>query len=78
MVIAASFPITCAATIAAASGITGLTLPGIMDEPGCNASNSISPKPAKGPEFIQRKSLAIFIIETAIVFNCPDKATAVS
>ena len=34
IVIAASLPITCAETIAAASGITGLTLPGIIDEPG--------------------------------------------
>ena len=78
MVIALSLPITCAQTIATASGITGFTLPGIIDEPGCSAGNSISPNPANGPEFIQRKSLAIFINETAQVFNCPDKATAIS
>ena len=34
MVIAASLPMTCAATIATASGITGLTLPGMIEEPG--------------------------------------------
>src|SRR5690554_7399909 len=33
-VIAASLPLTCAATMALASELTGFTLPGIMDEPG--------------------------------------------
>ena len=31
---AASFPITCAATCVTASGITGLTLPGMIELPG--------------------------------------------
>ncbi|SAJ12238.1 Uncharacterised protein [Enterobacter cloacae] len=75
---AASLPITWAATIAVASGITGLTLPGMIEEPGCSASSSISPSPASGPEFIQRRSLASFIRVTARVFNWPDAATAVS
>ena len=44
-----------------ASGITGLTFPGIMLLPGCNASNSISPNPVNGPLFIQRRSLEIFV-----------------
>ncbi|MNY73768.1 hypothetical protein D3C86_2126370 [compost metagenome] len=61
-----------------ASGITGLTLPGMMEEPGCSASSSISPSPASGPEFIQRRSLAIFISDTAVVRSWPDSATAVS
>ena len=74
----ASLPITCAAIIATASGITGLTLPGMIDEPGCNAGSAISPRPASGPEFIQRKSFAIFISDTATTFNCPDSSTAVS
>ena len=78
IVIAASLPITCAATIAVASGITGLTLPGMIDEPGCNAGSSISPRPASGPEFIQRRSLAIFISATASVFSAPDSSTAAS
>ena len=31
-----------------------------------------------GPLFIHRKSLAIFIIETAAVLNCPLNSTAAS
>ncbi|CRZ47809.1 Uncharacterised protein [Vibrio cholerae] len=68
-VMVVSLPITCAATIVTASGITGLTFPGMIEEPGCKPCSSISPNPAKGPEFIQRKSLAIFISATAAVFN---------
>ena len=78
IVIAVSLPITCAQTIAIASGITGFTLPGIIEDPGCKASSAISPRPDSGPEFIQRKSFAIFINDTAVVFNAPDNATAVS
>ncbi|MNP42490.1 hypothetical protein D3C76_1362610 [compost metagenome] len=78
MVITVSLPITWAATIAVASGITGLTLPGMIEEPGCNASSSISPRPASGPEFIQRRSLAIFISDTAVALSWPETATAVS
>ena len=52
---------TCAATMATASGTTGLTLPGMMLLPGCSAGSAISPRPASGPLFIQRRSLAIFI-----------------
>ncbi|MNP29950.1 hypothetical protein D3C76_1230000 [compost metagenome] len=53
-------------------------MPGMMEEPGCRPSSSISPRPANGPEFIQRRSLAIFINDTAVAFNWPDTATAVS
>lgn len=74
----ASLPITWAATMAVASGITGLTLPGMIEDPGCKPCSSISPRPASGPEFIQRRSLAIFISATAVVFSWPDSATAVS
>ena len=77
-VITVSLPITWAATMAVASGMTGLTLPGMIEEPGCSASSSISPRPANGPEFIQRRSLAIFISDTAVAFNWPETATAVS
>ena len=73
-----SLPITCAATIATASGITGFTLPGIILLPACNAGKLISPSPASGPLFIHRKSLAIFINATAKVFNCPLISTLVS
>ena len=69
---------TCTATMATASGITGLTLPGMMLLPGCSAGNSISPRPASGPLFIQRRSFEIFSSVTAIAFSAPDRATAVS
>ena len=76
--IVASLPMTCAATIATASGITGFTLPGMMLLPGCSDGSAISASPASGPLFIQRKSFAIFMRETAVVLSCPDSSTAVS
>ena len=42
------------------SGITGLTLPGMIDEPGCSAGRLISARPARGPEASRIRSLAIF------------------
>ena len=53
----ASLPTTCAHTWSTASGTTGLTLPGMIDEPGCRSGNRISASPAIGPEFISRRSL---------------------
>ena len=67
-----SFPITSAATIVTASGITGLTFPGIILLPGCKALSSISDKPAKGPLFIHLKSFEIFISATARFLSSPD------
>ena len=69
---------TCAAIMVTASGTTGFTLPGMMLLPGCSAGSAISAKPAKGPLFIQRKSLAIFIELTLKTLSCPDSSTAVS
>ncbi len=69
MVTARSLAITWAQTIIVASQITGLILPGIMLEPGCSAGSVISPSPAMGPLFIQRKSLAIFISAEAAVLR---------
>ena len=46
--------------------------------PGCSAGSAISPSPASGPLFIQRRSFAIFISATASVRSCPDSSTAVS
>jgi hypothetical protein len=65
VVMAASLPTTCAATIMTASGMTGLILPGMIDEPGWSAGRVISPIPPAGPLFIGRRSLAIFISATA-------------
>ena len=76
--IAASSPITCAAIMATASGITGFTLPGMMLLPGCSAGNVSSARPASGPLFIQRRSLAIFMSATASVRSWPENSTAAS
>ena len=48
-VMQAWLPATCAHTMVSDSAITGFTLPGIMDEPGCTAGSSSSPSPARGP-----------------------------
>ena len=74
----ASLPITCAPTICTASGMTGLTLPGMIDEPGCRSGSAISPRPVRGPEPIQRRSLVILISPTAIVRSCPEVSTSAS
>ena len=47
----------------AASQMTGLTLPGMIEEPGCRSGMAISPRPVLGPEPIQRRSLLIFMNE---------------
>ena len=60
--------------------MTGLTLPGMIEEPGCRSGMAISPRPVLGPEPIQRRSLLIFIRETAMVRSCAgrlDQAVAV-
>ena len=46
--------------------------------PGCSAGSAISPKPASGPLFIQRRSFEIFIRLTATTLSWPDSSTAVS
>ena len=56
---AASLPMTWAQTWQTASQITGLTLPGMIDEPGCRSGMRISASPARGPEPISRRSLQI-------------------
>src|SRR6478609_6952942 len=70
-----SLPITCAQTMVTDSAMTGLTFPGIMDEPGCVSGKLISPSPQRGPDPSQRISLAIFIRLTATVRNCPLAST---
>ena len=62
----------------AASGTTGLTLPGMIELPGCSAGSSTSPRPASGPAFIQRRSLEIFITATASALSWPESSTASS
>ncbi len=53
------------ATIVIASHWVGLTLPGMIEEPGSFAGRLSSPRPQRGPEPAQRMSLAIFMSEHA-------------
>ena len=57
------------------SGMTGFTLPGMIDEPGCIAGRLISPNPARGPELNSRRSLQIFDSLTAQRLSTPDSWT---
>ena len=68
---AASLPITCTQTIVIASHCVGLTLPGMIDEPGSFSGRVSSPSPQRGPDASQRMSLAIFISATASVLSAP-------
>ena len=47
-------------------------MPGIIEEPGCNAGRVISKNPVLGPEDIRRKSLQIFEIAMPALFMAPD------
>ena len=78
MVTAVWLPITCAATWVTASACVGLTLPGMIDDPGSFAGRINSPKPARGPEPIRRMSLAILVSVTAMVLSLPDRLTSAS
>jgi len=71
-------PMICAQTIVRASHCVGLTLPGMMDEPGSLAGRMISPMPERGPEPSRRMSLAIFIRLTASVLSAPELSTIAS
>ena len=73
--LAASLPITCAATCVTTSGMTGLTFPGMIELPFCSSGRKISASPARGPEPIRRRSFAIFVSETATVFSAPESST---
>ena len=73
-----SLPMTWAAAWMAASQMTGLTLPGMIDEPGCRSGMWSSPRPVLGPEPIQRRSLLIFMKPYAIVRSWPETSTSPS
>ena len=70
---AASLPITWATTWVTASASTGLTLPGMIDEPGWRSGRRISARPVRGPLAIQRMSLAILTSATASARSSPDR-----
>ena len=62
---AASLPMTWVATWSTASHRTGFTLPGMIELPGWRSGRCSSPRPADGPEPIQRMSSAHFVRATA-------------
>ena len=68
-VMVVSLPITCAHTIIIDSHITGFTLPGMIELPGCVAGSWISPIPQRGPLPNNRMSFAILNKLTAIVLS---------
>ena len=68
--IAASLPSTWTQTMVIASLWVGLTLPGMIDEPGSFSGSTSSPRPARGPDASQRMSFAIFISDTAERLQC--------
>src|SRR6476660_6014456 len=55
-----SLPITRKHTMLTTSGMTGLTLPGMIDEPGCLGGRLISRNPQRGPDESRRRSLHTF------------------
>ena len=56
-------------TISIASACVGLTLPGMIDEPGSFEGRISSIRPVRGPEPSQRMSLAILNSVTAVVLS---------
>ena len=78
IVIAASLPTTWSPTWMTTSGITGLTLPGMIDEPFWSSGRRISASPARGPEPISARSFAILISEIATTFRAPESSTSAS
>ena len=74
----ASLPMTRAQTMSTASGITGLTLPGMIEDPGCRSGMRSSPRPVFGPEPIQRRSLQILVRLTAMTRRAPEASTSPS
>ena len=59
-----SLPMTVKQTWLTTSGITGLTLAGMIEDPACISGRLISFRPARGPEDSRRRSL--HILETLI------------
>ena len=55
--------------------MTGLTLPGMIELPGCVGGRLISLRPARGPDDNSRRSLQIFEITTAARLSAPENST---
>ncbi len=75
MVMATSLPITSKHTWFITSGITGFTLPGMMDEPAWRGGNLMSATPACGPEDSRRRSLLILDSLAAMRLRTPEMST---
>ena len=71
MLIPTSLPSTWQQTMVSASAWVGLTLPGMIELPGSFSGMVISPRPLRGPDAIQRTSLAILVSEAAMVLSAP-------
>ena len=50
----------------------------MIEEPFCSSGRKSSPMPARGPEPISARSLAILVSETATTFSAPDSSTSAS
>ena len=57
------------------SGITGLTLPGMIELPGCICGRLISLKPQRGPEASRRMSLQILVSLEEVRLSTPESST---
>ena len=68
---AALLPNTWVQTMVRASHWVGLTLPGMIEEPGSFSGSDSSPRPERGPEPRKRMSLAILNSEPAMVLIAP-------
>ena len=71
-------PKTCAQTLVIASHWVGLTLPGMIEEPGSFSGSDSSPRPERGPEPSRRMSLAILNRLAATVLMAPWEKTMAS
>src|SRR4051812_45568704 len=63
------------ATMFVTSGITGFTLPGMIDDPGCVAGRLISCSPQRGPDESRRRSLPTFASLIARLFKTDEYST---
>ena len=70
-VMAALLPNICTQTWVSASHWVGLTLPGMIEEPGSFSGSDSSPRPERGPEPSRRMSLAILNSDAATVLIAP-------
>src|SRR5687768_3161350 len=70
-----SFPIVLKQISFINSGITGFTLPGMMEEPGWSAGRLISKIPVRGPDARNIRSLEIFDMEIAMFLSAEEYMT---